>query len=188
MFEEEKASLGELTKDEFGCLIQVLNGEIIWDEIFSDFSDSDLDTTSRKPPVWLLNWTSSLGIIGLFSLELDPIDESWGIVWDDSQEECWFFLSQTDEPAMRQERIRKSRKGLILQDVWPTVFDHLKAIDAMVLHGEFRIQSPELLPQKPMVEHLRNVMQQQGLNYLGEEQATLVNWVEANYGKYKSLI
>ena len=182
MFEAEKSFLGELCDDEFEQMILALRDDS-WDEIFETQYWDDPDTPGREPPAWLLNWTKSLRIRGLFTVEYEPIYESWGIVGDDRLPECWRFFSGTDQPGVRVCRIAKPLGEITPDDIWPTVRDHLKTIVDCLIFGEFSIEAPELFPRKELVELLQKHMQEEGVDLMGEAQLTLLQWEEANFGK-----
>jgi hypothetical protein len=154
-----------------------------WDEIFETQYWDDPDTPGREPPAWLLNWTKSLGITWLFTVELDPIYESWGIVGDNHLPECWLFVSGTDQPGVRECRIAKLLGEITPDDIWPTLRDHLDETVLNLIFGEFRIDAPELFPRKELVALLQKHMQEEGLSLMGEAQLTLPQWEEANFGK-----
>ena len=182
MFEAEKSSLGALCEDEFEKMIEALNNDS-WDGIFETQYADDPDTPGRKPPAWLLNWTKSLGITALFTVEYEPIYESWGIVGDHHLPECWLFVSGTDQPGVRVCRIAKPLGEITPDDIWPTVRDNLKATASSLIGGEFRIHAPELFPRKELLELLQKHMQEEGLSLMGEAQMPLPQWEEANFGK-----
>ena len=182
MFEAEKSSLGELCDDEFEQMILALRDDS-WDEIFENRYWDDPDTPGREPPAWLLNWTKFLRIRGLFTVALEPIYESWGIVGDDRLQECWLFVSGTDQPGVRVCRIAKPLGAITPDDIWPTVRDNLTATFYSLIFGEFRIDTPELFPRKELVELLQKHMQEEGVSLMGEEQLPLLQWEEANFGK-----
>jgi hypothetical protein len=182
MFEAEKSSLGELCDDEFEQMILALRDDS-WDEIFENRYWDDPDTPGREPPVWLLNWTKSLRIRGLFTVELEPIYESWGIVGDDRLPECWIFDSGLDLPGLRVFRIAKPLAAITPDDIWPTVRDHFEETVLNLIFGEFHIDTPELFPRKELVKLLQKHMQEEGESLMGEAQLTLLQWEEVNFGK-----
>lgn len=182
MFEAEKSSLGALCDDEFEKMIEALRDDS-WDGIFETQYADDPDTPGRKPPAWLLNWTKSLGITALFTVEYEPIYESWGIVGDDRLQECWLFDSGTDLPGLRVCRIAKPLEAITPDDIWPTLRDHLEETVLNLIFGEFSIEAPELFPRKELVELLQKHMQEERHSLMGEAQLTLPQWEEANFGK-----
>lgn len=187
IFEVEKRSIAELSESELFALSLVAPGNITWENYFMNCVPVDEEwPILRKPPEWLISWSTSLTSVDLYWIEDDiPDAESLMLICDESRSESW-IVGCSEQSALTGCRIPMPRSELTPELVWPVFQKEFSACGDNFLYAKFYC-NPKWLPREELEGCLRRRMCEAGVSKLIGDNGpiTLKQWIKQNYKNRK---